>query len=329
MEPLLVLALLVSFLLTLFFTPIWIKKAHQIGLVWEDMNKTGHPKNVGGSGGVGVMLGFALGVLVYIAIKTFYFKTTDTIIGTFTVLTTILMVGFMGFMDDLLGWQKGGLSKRSRLALLICAAVPLMVINAGSSTMLGINFGILYPLFLIPLGIVGVSATYNFLAGYNGLEAGQGILILGALAFATWKTGNSWLSVIALIMVSSLIAFNFFNKNPAKVFPGDVMTYAIGALIAAIAILGNIEKVAAFFFIPYIIEVLLKSRGRLKKHSFAKVNKDESLEMPYDKIYGLEHFAIYILKKVKPSKKVYEDDVVYLINGFQIFIIIIGILFVL
>lgn len=329
MEPLLVLALLVSFLLTLFFTPIWIRKAHQIGLIWEDMNKVGHPKNVAGSGGVGVMLGFALGVLVYIAIKTFYFKTTDTVIGTFTVLTTILMVGFIGFMDDLLGWQKGGLSKRSRLALLICTAVPLMVINAGSSTMLGINFGVLYPLFLIPLGVVGVSSTYNFLAGYNGLEAGQGVLILGALAFATWETGSPWLSVVALVMVSSLVAFYFFNKNPAKIFPGDVMTYSIGALIASIAILGNIEKAAAFFFIPYVIEVILKSRGRLKKHSFAGVNSDGSLEMPYDKIYGLEHLAICLLKKLKPSKKVYENDVVFVIHGFQILVIIIGLLFVL
>jgi hypothetical protein len=46
--------------------------------------------------------------------------------------------------------------------------------------------------------------------------------------------------------------------------------------------------------------------------------------MPYKKIYGLEHLAIYILKKIKPSKKVYENDVVYLIHGFQIFIIILA-----
>jgi hypothetical protein len=46
--------------------------------------------------------------------------------------------------------------------------------------------------------------------------------------------------------------------------------------------------------------------------------------MPYDKIYGLEHLAIFLLKKIKPSKKVYENDVVYLINGFQLVVIILG-----
>ena len=51
--------------------------------------------------------------------------------------------------------------------------------------------------------------------------------------------------------------------------------------------------------------------------------------MPYDKVYGLEHLAIKILKRVKPSNKVYEKEVVYLIHSFQILIIILGFLFVL
>lgn len=290
------------------------------------MNKIGKPKNVAGSGGIGVIFGFALGVLAYIAIKTFYFKTAESLTSTFTILTTVLIIGFVGFMDDLLGWQRGGLSKRSRIILLICGAVPLMVINAGDSNMLGIELGIIYPLLFIPLGVVGVSTTYNFLAGYNGLESSQGIIILSALAFVTWKTGSSWLAIIALIMVSSLLAFYFFNKNPSKIFPGDIMTYSVGALIASITIIGNIEKIAVFFFIPYIIEVILKLRGKLKKHSFAKVKEDGSLDEPYEKIYGVEHLAIRILKKIKSSGKVYENEVVYIINGFQALVIVIGIL---
>jgi len=52
------------------------------------------------------------------------------------------------------------------------------------------------------------------------------------------------------------------------------MTYSIGALIASMAILGNFEKIAVFVFIPYILETVLKLRGRLKKYSFAKVRED-------------------------------------------------------
>ncbi len=324
MEPLLVLSLILSFFLTLFFTPIWIKRAKIAGLKGRDMNKDSN-EEIAEGGGVPVLFGFVLGVLFYIAVKTFYFKTTENLIGTFSLLSTILIISFIGLIDDILGW-KIGLNKRTRLFFLAFAAVPLVVTNAGESSMMGIEFGILYPLLIIPLGVIGASATYNFLAGYNGLEAGQGILILSALSFVTWKTGNAWLSIIALSMVASLVAFYIFNKHPAKIFPGNVLTYSIGSLIAAIAILGNIEKIAIFFFIPYIIETGLKVKGKLKKESFAKVNKDGALEMPYDKIYGLEHLSIKILKMVKKNKKVYERDVVYLINAFQIIIIFLGLI---
>ena len=100
------------------------------------------------------------------------------------------------------------------------------------------------------------------------------------------------------------------------------MTYSVGALIAGVAILGNMEKIAILFFIPYIIEFFLKLRGGFEKASFGRLNKDGSLEVPYKKIYGLEHLAIKLLKKIKSSKKAYEREVVYLIHGFQILIIL-------
>ncbi|MCL5730036.1 MAG: glycosyl transferase family 4 [Candidatus Pacearchaeota archaeon] len=319
---------LVSFFVTLFIMPFWIRKAKQIGLVWENMNKFNKEKNMAGSGGTIAVLGTLIGIFVYIAIQTFVFKSSDGVITEiFAIVSSLFLVAGIGLIDDLFGWQRGGMSIRSRLILVLFAAIPLMVINAGNSSIAGINLGLLYPLIIIPLGVVGATTTYNFLAGYNGLEARQGILILGALALASYLQGNSWLSLIALIMVASLVAFYVFNRYPAKVLPGDVMTYSIGIMIAAIAILGNLELVAVLFFIPYIIETILKARGGLKKYSFGKPNPDGSLDLLYDKFYGLEHIALYVLKKIKPSHKVYEKDVVNLINGFQIVIILLVLLF--
>ncbi len=325
MEPLIVITIFLSFFCTYLILPFWIKKAKQIGLVWEDMNKYQSAKNVAGSGGIIVVIGAIMGILSYIAIQTFYFKSIDGVsIKIFAMTTTLLLVAGIGLIDDLFGWKKGGLSKRSRIALVLSAAIPLMVINAGESNILGIELGLLFPLLVIPIGLVGATTTFNFLAGFNGLEARQGILIIGAMSIVTYITGSSWLSVIGLCLIFALIAFYIFNSNPAKVFPGDSLTYAIGAAIVCMAILGNVEKIAVFFFIPYILETILKLRGGLKKQSFGKPNPDGSLELLYDKIYGLEHLSIYLLKKIKPSKKVYENDVVNLINFFQIIVIILG-----
>jgi len=321
MESILIIPLLISFLLTLYSLPKWIKKCRQVGFLWEDMNKVEKIKRVAASGGVIVILSFILGVLSYIAIRTFILNGNGESLQIFSLLLVILILALIGFIDDVLGWTYKGLSVRFRLFIAFAASIPLVVINAGSKDILLpyfglINFGIAYPLILIPIGIAGASTTYNFLAGFNGLEAGQGIIIISFLSLIAYLTGSPWLSIVGLCMVFSLFVFYIYNKYPARVFPGDVLTYSLGALIAGMAILGNFEKIAVFIFIPYILETFLKLRGGLNKYSFGKVNEDGSLEMPYRKIYGLTHFSIWLLNKFK--KRVYEKDVVYLIFIFQI-----------
>jgi UDP-N-acetylglucosamine--dolichyl-phosphate N-acetylglucosaminephosphotransferase len=327
MEPILFLPLVIGFFVTFFALPSWIRRARNAGLEGKDINKHDKPR-VAEAGGVVVILGFIISVFIYIALKTFYFKSSDNLIEIFALVSSITIISFIGMIDDILGW-KIGLGKRIRIFLVLFGAVPLMVINAGSlgaspAVMGGLNLIWIYPFILIPLGIIGASTTFNFLAGYNGLESGQGIIILTALSFVTYMNGNTWITLVGMCMVLSLLAFWIFNKYPAKVFPGDVITYPLGAMIAIMAILGNMETIAIFFFIPYILEVILKSRGKLSKESFGKPNSDNSLEMPYDRIYGLEHFAIFFLGKVK--SKVFEKDVVYFIHAIQIAVILVGIL---
>ncbi len=329
----LIISLLISLVSCWVVMPIWIRKCKQTGLLWEDMNKAGHPKNVASSGGIVVVMAFLLGALSYVAIRTFLFRDLSSVnVEIFALMATILILAIVGLVDDLLGWHHGGLSVKVRLILTFFASVPLVVIHAGVSEVtlpiLGsVNLGLFYPLILIPLGIMATTTVYNFLAGFNGLEAGQGILILTFLSYVAYMTGNSWLALIGLCMVFSLIAFWAYNKNPAKVFPGDILTYAIGAIIGVMAILGNFERIAFIVFIPYIIEMILKVSGRIAlkgkfPHSFGIPNKDKSLEMPYGRIYGLTHFSIWFLKKIK--NKVYENDVVYLIHAIQIIFILIA-----
>lgn len=319
--------LLASFFATLFLVPFWIRKAKQIGLMWDDMNKLSKPK-IAGSGGIMAVCGFIIGILFYIAYVVFILEVRNShLIEIFALLNVILILAGVGLVDDLLGWRHGGLSRRSRIILVFFAAVPLMAINAGKSTValpfLGVvDLGIIYPLLVIPIGVVGATTTFNFLAGFNGLEAGQGIILLSSMALVAYFMGNSWLSIIALCMIAALLAFLFYNFYPARVFPGDSLTYAVGGLVAIISILGNFEKVAAFFFIPYIIEFSLKVRGRLVKYSFGRPLEDGSLDLRYEKIYGLGHVCISTLKKIgiKPT----ERKVIFMIWGFQIAIISLG-----
>ncbi|MCR4327245.1 MAG: glycosyl transferase family 4 [Nanoarchaeota archaeon] len=311
-----------AFVATLLIIPKWIERAKKEGLMGKDIHKLKSLK-VAEAGGITVLIGFMIGLFLYISLKTFFIETETNLVYILGILGVVSFAAIIGVFDDLLGWKRG-LNKSTRLVLLLSAAVPLIALNAGVSTVWGVQIGLLYPLILIPIGIVGAASTFNFLAGYNGLEASQGIIILSSLSIVTFLTGAWWLSVVSACMVAALTAFYFFNKYPARVFPGDTLTYPVGALIAAIAILGNIELIAIFFFIPYIIEVVLKSRGRLQKESFGKVQKDGSLELLYPKIYSLTHVAIVLLKKIKPSHKAYEWEVPLVINIFQLIVILLG-----
>lgn len=313
----------ISFLVTFITLPYWIKRALKAELVGIDMNKRKKPK-IAEVGGITVIAGILAGILMYIAIKTFYFKSMQFVIETLAIVCTILIITLIGLIDDILGW-KIGLRQYQKPILCLLAAIPLAVINAGESTItlpfIGtINVGLLYPLLIVPIAITGAANGFNMLAGYNGLEAGMGIIILSTLGlFQIRNLGYIdivWVGIIAFSAVAALIAFFIYNKFPARVFPGDTLTYSIGAIIASVAILGNIERIALILFLPYFIELILKMRGGLRKESFALPQKDNSLDIKG--IYGLEHLVIKILKKIKPSKKVYEKDVVYSILIFEI-----------
>ena len=321
-----ILILLSSFLVTLLVIPSWIKKAGIIGLMWENMNSIKREK-IAGSGGIIVILGFLIGVTFFIAYQVFYEHTQTNLIQIFALMIVIILLSGIGLVDDLLGWRRGGLRKRTRLVLVALSAIPLISINAGRSIVSApffgqIDLGLIYPLIIIPLGIVGASTTYNFLAGFNGLEDGQGIIFLSAISIVSYFTGNYWISIICLCMIASLLAFLLYNYYPAKILPGDSLTYSVGGLIAIASILGNFERIAVFFFIPYILEVILKSRGGLVKQSFGKPTKDGSLDLVYEKFYSLNHISIYLLKKM--NIKATEKMAVYMIWFFQIIIVILG-----
>ncbi|MDP2629011.1 MAG: hypothetical protein Q8P15_03910, partial [Nanoarchaeota archaeon] len=123
MDPLLILSMLFSFFLTLFFIPGWIRGAKRTGLVGKDVHKLDN-REVVEAGGVSVIFGFLLGTLSYIAIKTFYFKNSDNLVEIFSLLTSIIIISLVGFIDDILGW-KIGLTKKTRILFVFVAAVPL------------------------------------------------------------------------------------------------------------------------------------------------------------------------------------------------------------
>lgn len=298
MDYLLLTCLAVSFLTTYILMPYWIRAAIKTGLVGKDQNKFEKP-GVAEFGGIAIVAGFMAGVLTYIGLNTFYFNNPENLILILAAVSTILGITIVGMLDDLLGW-KIGLAQWEKPLLTLPVALPMMVVNAGESMMNlpivgAVDFGILYPLIIIPAGIVGAANGFNMLAGYNGLEAGMGAIILGALGFLAWQEGYSWVAVFSLCMVFSLIAFLRYNWYPARIFPGDTATYSIGAVIACVAIMGNMEKIAMWLFVLYFVEFLIKGKSKFKGECYGTPGEDGVLVGP-EKSESLTHIIMKLGK---------------------------------
>ncbi len=328
------LAVIVSFAAALFITPKFIRFLEAAGITGKDIQKRERP-TIAEMGGPAVLTGFLAGIFFYIWVKVFLYGEVQNLVELFAGITTILIITIIGMFDDLSSLTRSagridkfgnmkriGLKQWQKPLLTLPAAIPLMAIMAGDTSiavpLLGsINVGILYPLLIVPIAIVGASNATNILAGMNGLEAGLGIVLLSTLGAYAYLHESVAAAMIAFTFATALLAFLLYNKYPARIMPGDSMTYAIGSVVAVVAIIGNMEKFALYVFILWFVELALKIRSRIElghtAESFGVLQPNGTLKAPYPKIYSLTHAVM----KIRPMK---EWQVVMALVGLQVLI---------
>lgn len=308
----------------------WIKVAPILGFLGKDMNKPGHPLVVE-AGGLWVVLAFVFGIMSYVALDTYIDASHDTV-PLLAVCLTVLLAGLLGFIDDLLGWKKG-VTPVKRVLLTVPIALPLVVVKAGYTVVeipfIGpLDLGVFYPLVVVPIGVLGASNAFNMIAGYNGLEALQGVVLMVFATVLMLLRGNTDFLYLAMPVVSSIALFYLlYNRYPARMFPGNSFTYGVGSLYASLAIYWSFEKYAVLSFALYFVELLLFIRGLLNgvyKENFGLVLDDGSLLPPYSKSYSITHVAIKVVRTIK--KKCYERDVVRFVVALQVLVCLLGIL---
>lgn len=306
----------VAFFTSFSLTPFFIKYFKRVGIVTRDLHKRKKPF-VANSAGIPLIVGIIAGLFTWIFFQTFFYHSYKVVASVFAGLTSILLIGFSGFLDDINASQvrvgkyvegKAGLKRWQKPLLTLPAAVPLMVVMAGNSTMSipfigSINFGILYPLVLVPIGVVGAANMVNMLDGFNGLDTGMGLVYTLSLGLFAWFHGSMVAAVIFLSTFAALLGLYRYNFYPAKILSGDSCTYALGAVIAVGAILGNMEKAAIVASIPFFVQAMLKFYSYFKLGHFASdlgvLQKDGTIKPKYRQIYSLTHVFMRVGKTEK------------------------------
>lgn len=274
----------ISFFVTFFTVPVLIRRLKQVKICGIDMNKEDHCE-IPEMGGFAVVAGFLTAILFKITIS----RGTE-LTELLACVSSILIVTIVGIVDDLFD-----IEQRIKAMLPLLAALPLIVIKAGTTDMyfpiIGpVELGYWYVIFFIPMGVTGAANAYNMLGGINGLETGMGFLSCATLFFCAIIANRPVAASIMVCMMGALLAFYYYNKYPSKIFPGDICTLTIGCSLAAASIVGNMERVGILVTLLYFGELFLKAKTRFKGQSFGKIT-DHGLDPP-KQVASLTHIAM-------------------------------------
>jgi UDP-N-acetylglucosamine--dolichyl-phosphate N-acetylglucosaminephosphotransferase len=253
-------------------------------------------------GGIAVVVGFFAGVSVVVALNGI--KNINLLNVS---LSAALGAAFVGMMDDLFD-----LRQRHKAFLPFVIALPFASAadpHVVVPHLFDLNFGP-WMLLVAAFAVTCAANAANMLEGFNGLGTGLGIIMSFTLIILCIIHDRLDGAYLLIPLLGALIAFLYFNRHPAKIFPGDTMTLFMGATIAVAGMLSNLQVQTAFIFVPMIVEFFLKLRGHFEAENYCSESGNAFLEY-HGKIESLTHVFMKHLK-------VNEQELVALIWGIEI-----------
>ncbi|MEE8402180.1 MAG: hypothetical protein V3R93_00335 [Candidatus Hydrothermarchaeaceae archaeon] len=236
-----ILIFLAAFFITFALTPVLKGMLERRGITGTDLHKANRPK-IPEMGGIAILPGFSVPVIAgYL-----FYQDVRLLVG----LAVVLLVGGLGIVD---GFKR--LSPLQKVVPLTVAGAILIPFSKPSIS--GYELGILYLIF-VPVFFMFACNFTNMLAGFNGLEIGTGAIASFGMALVAYINCSVPGVILSLAMFGALLAFLYYNRYPAKIFPGDVGTLIIGAALFTSMILSKAELAGAVIFIPYIADAALK-----------------------------------------------------------------------
>lgn len=92
-------------------------------------------------------------------------------------------------------------------------------------------------LLFTAFAVAGVANAYNIIDGFNGLTSAAMIVAVAAMGAIAYEVGDSELLYYALIYIGSIFGFMAWNYPMGRLFLGDGGAYAMGFLIAWMAVM--------------------------------------------------------------------------------------------
>ena len=270
----------IAFFSVYFITPLLIKGLEKRNQTVKDYHRKGGAM-VARPGGPSIIIGIVASEIVL-----FTFLPQIEFIAIILVTTIAFFVGLVDDKRVMGGWYKP-------LALAV-AAVPLLLLGAFDTNLEfplfgGVQIPILYyAIVIIMISITG--NTINSIDVLNGVASGFMMIASSALTISLLILQNYEIAIASLTLGFVSLAFYKFHKFPSKIFPGDSGSLCLGVMYGAIAIVGEVEIIAAIALLPAVINsfLFLSSMKRIVEHREiqsqpTKLTDDFKIESTHEK----------------------------------------------
>lgn len=252
----------ISLLIVLLIMPLIIRyfKEKQLGQMTREEGPSWHEEKSGTPtmGGVAFILSAVITVII-LAI----FNLQETI-NVLPLIIFFVSYGLIGFVDDyikLIMKRNLGLTSRQKFMAQLGLGVVfyLVLLFTGFNNQLNlpwvgnVSLSYLYGAFAV-FWMVGFSNATNLTDGIDGLLATTSIIAYGGYAYIAYLQQEFGVMLFAFSIIGGLTGFLFFNRKPAQIFMGDVGSLALGAGLATMSILLNVEWTLLLIGIIFVIE---------------------------------------------------------------------------
>jgi len=253
---------IVAFFSVYFVTPFLIKALEKRNLTVKDYNRKGGAQ-VARLGGISIIIGVIASMLTLYA-----FIPISEILA---ILITSSLAFVVGIIDDrrvMGGWFKP-------IALALCTT-PILLLGTFDTNLAFPLFGeVKIPILYFGLAVIMIPITGNTINSIdvlNGVASGFTAIASFALSAALIILQNYEIALASLALGFLATAFYKYHKYPSRIFPGDSGALVFGAMYGAIAIVGQVEVIAAIAILPAIINsfLFLDSVKRIVEHRKTK-----------------------------------------------------------
>jgi phospho-N-acetylmuramoyl-pentapeptide-transferase len=161
----------------------------------------------------------------------------------------MLAFAIFGAIDDYMGVRgvrrgEGMRGRTKAIIQLIIALVAAVAIAYGLDlrwmSIPGIPTPIDLGVLFVPVAVFVIHAMangMNLTDGLDGYAALIAMIAYAAYGVIAYLQGQSFLTMLCMVMVGSLLGFLWFNVHPAQMFMGGIGSEALGATLAVIALM--------------------------------------------------------------------------------------------